>query len=165
MESSARAQLLSSAQSFCNVFAENKDLDIIMSHFSTTHQVTAIEYGEQVLAPFLGREYVGIPAVRSYFEKIASLLSYKDMEFVEFVVDTESRRVACKGRAKFTWKSTEGSWDETFAYMLDFDDERKITDYQVWADSGAAYLARRGKLDEVRKEGEQADTKPSSGSG
>ncbi|KAF9268245.1 hypothetical protein L218DRAFT_893146 [Marasmius fiardii PR-910] len=147
----ARAQLLSSAQSFCKAFAENNNLDTIMSYFSTTHQVTAIEHGEKALAPFLGREHVGTLAVRSYFETIGSLLSYKDMEFVQFVVDSDSRRVACKARAKFTWKSTGESWDETFAYMLDFDQEKKITDYQVWADSGAAYLARTGKLDEVRK--------------
>ncbi len=30
--------------------------------------------------------------------------------------------------------------------MLDFDDEAKVTDYQVWADSGAAFLARKGQL-------------------
>ncbi|KAG7096656.1 hypothetical protein E1B28_004071 [Marasmius oreades] len=151
MELSLRAQLQTSAQSFCNALADNKDLDTVMSHFSTTHQVTAIEHGEKALAPFLGREYAGAPAIRSYFETIGSLLSYEEMEFVEFVVDSHSRRVACKARAKFTWKSTGESWEEKFAYMLDFDDEKKITDYQVWADSGAAYLARIGKLDEVRK--------------
>lgn len=42
------------------------------------------------------------------------------------------------------------SWDETFTYSLDFDDELKVTDYQVWADSGAAYLARLGKLDDLK---------------
>lgn len=35
--------------------------------------------------------------------------------------------------------------------MLDFDDEGKVTDYQVWADSGAAYLASKGQLDQSRK--------------
>lgn len=62
-----------------------------------------------------------------------------------------SRKVSVKGRAKFTWIETSQSWDETFTYSLDFDDELKVTDYQVWADSGAAYLARLGKLDELRK--------------
>ncbi|KAK7015522.1 hypothetical protein VNI00_019103 [Paramarasmius palmivorus] len=85
-------------------------------------------------------------AITSYFETIGSLLSFENMKFSEFVVDAESNRVACKGRAKFTWKSTGQSWDETFAYMLDFDDECLITDYQVWADSGAVYLASQGKL-------------------
>ena len=41
------------------------------------------------------------------------------------------------------------SWDEEFAYILDFDQSAKVTDYQVWADSGAAYLARRGELKQV----------------
>jgi len=59
--------------------------------------------------------------------------------------------VSVKGRAKFTWIETGQIWDETFTYSLDFDDESKITDYQVWADSGAAYLARINKLDDVRK--------------
>jgi hypothetical protein len=59
--------------------------------------------------------------------------------------------VSVKGRAKFTWIETGQTWDETFTYSLDFDDESKITNYQVWADSGAAYLARINKLDHVRK--------------
>jgi hypothetical protein len=58
--------------------------------------------------------------------------------------------VSVKGRAKFTWIKTRQSWDETFTYTLDFDDEAKVTDYQVWADSGAAYLARLGQLDGSR---------------
>jgi len=61
--------------------------------------------------------------------------------------------VSVKGQAKFTWIETGQSWDETFTYSLDFDDEPKVTDYQVWADSGAAYLARLGKLDELMKVG------------
>jgi hypothetical protein len=60
-------------------------------------------------------------------------------------------KVSVKGRAKFTWIETGQSWDETFTYSLDFDDESKVTDYQVWADSGAAFLARLGKLDGLRK--------------
>ena len=61
--------------------------------------------------------------------------------------------MSVKGRAKFTWIETGQIWDETFTYSLDFDDESRITDYQVWADSGAAYLARLGKLDELTKVG------------
>ncbi|ESK93763.1 hypothetical protein Moror_1461 [Moniliophthora roreri MCA 2997] len=152
MTSPRRTRLLSSAQSFCNSFAENKDIETITSHFTLTHQPSVIEHGEPSLGPFLGKPHVGMDAIKSYFETIASLLSYENMKFSEFVVDTESSRVACKGKAKFTWKSTSESWDETFAYMLDFDDECKITDYQVWADSGAAYLASKGRLNEVRKD-------------
>lgn len=66
-----------------------------------------------------------------------------------WVVDPAARKVACKGTARFKWTEGIGEgqwWDEQFAYILDFDDEGKVTDYQVWADSGAAYLARLGQL-------------------
>lgn len=62
-----------------------------------------------------------------------------------------TRKVSVKGQAKFTWIETGQSWDETFTYSLDFDHELKVTDYQVWADSGAAYLARIGKLNDIRE--------------
>lgn len=103
------------------------------------------------MAPFLGRSFTGHSEVQKYFAAISSLLSYENMVFSEFVVDTEACAVATKGQAKFTWLSTKESWDETFTYKLDFDEEGKVTDYQIWADSGAAYLARIGKLDEIRK--------------
>ncbi len=55
-------------------------------------------------------------------------------------------KVAVRGRARFTWTETGLSWDETFAYLLRFDARAKLARYEVWADSGAAYLARRGEL-------------------
>ena len=151
METSPRSALGTAAQSFCAAFAQHADIDQILRFFSTTHQITVVEHGEAALAPFLGRPFVGLPAVKAYFESISSLLSYENVKFSEFVVDVESSKVACKGQGKFTWLSTGESWDENFAYMIDFDSENKVTDYQVWADSGSAYLARVGKLDEVRK--------------
>ncbi|THV05385.1 hypothetical protein K435DRAFT_712797 [Dendrothele bispora CBS 962.96] len=147
-----RSVLLTAAQNFCNVFSEKQDTDTILAHFTTTHSPSATEHGEAFLAPFLGKSHVGLDAIKVYFETISSLLSYETMSFSEFTVDAEVNRVACRGKAKFTWKSTGESWDETFAYMLDFDDEAKITDYQVWADTGAAYLARKGELEKARKE-------------
>jgi hypothetical protein len=62
------------------------------------------------------------------------------------MVDIEERKVAVKGEAEFKWIATENKWDETFVYVLDFDEEDKVKRYQVWADSGAAYLARKGEL-------------------
>lgn len=64
------------------------------------------------------------------------------------------QRVSCKGTARFTWIEGDGkdqSWNERFLYVLDFDDEAKVASYQVWADSGAAYLARTGQLNALRK--------------
>ncbi len=72
----------------------------------------------------------------------------------EWVIDAENRKVSVRGQARFKWIEGAGEgqwWDEQFVYVLDFDDEAKVTDYQVWADSGAAYLARLGKLNELRE--------------
>ena len=64
------------------------------------------------------------------------------------------RKVSAKGKARFKWVEGAGAgnwWDETFAYVLDFDEEGKVTDYQVWSDSGAAYLASKGQLNQLRE--------------
>ena len=147
----SRNQLLDAASSFCRDFAEKKDPDVLLQHFSTMYKCTIIEHGQQSLAPFLGRTFVGLPAIRSYFTLISELLAYEGMRFSAYTVDIEARKVCVKGEATFTWLSTRESWDEAFIYMLDFDDELKVTDCQIWADSGAAYLAGTGRLNEIKK--------------
>ncbi|KLO08562.1 transcription elongation factor S-II [Schizopora paradoxa] len=142
----SRSQLLFSAQAFCDAFRDAKPIDEILGHFSSTDGVVAIEHGLPQLAPFLGRNFSGLDGVKQYFETISSVLKYKDMCFSGFVVDEEARKASMKGKACFTWLSTGQSWDEVFAYTLDFDAEGKIKKYEVWADSGAAYLAGRGEL-------------------
>jgi hypothetical protein len=146
----SRKELLVSARQFCEAFSRKEDITTLLSHFSATHQTSVIEHGEPSLAPFLGRTFSGVSGVQKYFETISSLLSYENMMFSEFVVDAEARKVALKGKALFTWTSTGESWNETFAYMLDFDEEGKVAEYQIWADSGAAYLAKIGKLNDMR---------------
>ena len=95
--------------------------------------------------------------IKRYFELLAELLSYESMSFNEYIVDTETCKVSCKGRARFLWKSTGQYWSEVFTYTLDFIEEGsgeggsnnpevKLRKYQVWADAGAAYLASRGEL-------------------
>lgn len=142
----SRDELLRSAQTFCNSFSEKQDVETLLSYFSTAHEVSAIEYGLPALAPFLGRPFTGISEIRRYFELIGSLLSYNDISFSEYLVDPETMKVSVKGAATFAWLSTGQSWDEVFTYTLDFDDEFKLVRYQVWADSGAAFLAGHGKL-------------------
>ncbi|KAI1355653.1 transcription elongation factor S-II [Xylaria sp. FL0043] len=162
MPSLTRAELLEAAKTFCDSFAQKKPLEDILSHFSSSSSspgsavssdtVLVHEHGLPQLAPFLGRDFRGLDGAREYFETVAKYLSYEDMRFVEFVVDTEDGdgdgggKVAVRGKAKFTWTETEKSWDETFVYVLRFDARAKLTRYEVWADSGAAYLARRGEL-------------------
>ena len=140
-----REQLLGAAKALCDDFAQKKDLEVIMSHFSTTQPCTALEHGLPVV-PFLGRPFHGHEGVREYFSLIASLLDYEGMCFSNYFVDVQVRKVSVNGRARFTWKSTNENWDEIFVYVLDFDDESRVYSYQVWADTAAAYLAMKGRL-------------------
>ncbi|KAH9941510.1 hypothetical protein B0H21DRAFT_884840 [Amylocystis lapponica] len=121
-----RAQLQTSAQALCSAFAAKADPDRLLSHFSTTHEISAIEHGEPLLAPFLGREFIGrsgAASVLAYFTLLTQYLTYDKMLFEEWVIDTDALK------------------------------DGKVTNYQVWADSGAAYLACRGELSAKRKVG------------
>lgn len=144
----SRSDLLAAAHAFCEAFASKQPLDTILSRFSNdpAHPPYAIEYGLPSLAPFLGRTFVGLTAIEEYFKILAQHLTYENMRFSEYLADTETKKVSCKGQARFTWTSNGLSWDETFTYTLDFDDQLRVVSYQVWADSGAAYLARTGGL-------------------
>ncbi|KAI2626562.1 hypothetical protein GGR54DRAFT_476577 [Hypoxylon sp. NC1633] len=147
-----RADLLEAATAFCNSFASQAPPDTILAHFSSSPDTLAIEHGQRALAPFLGREYRGLQGVRAYLETVASCLTYADMRFSDYIVDAAADRVAVRGAATFTWTATGESWDEVFAYALTFDEQRKLLRYEVWADSGAAYLASQGRLKELRGE-------------
>lgn len=59
-----RQQLIYAAQSFIQALAEKKPPDVIFSFFS--EQIIIHEHGLQQLAPFLGREYRGIPGAEEY---------------------------------------------------------------------------------------------------
>ena len=146
---STRGQLLNAARVLCDDFAQKRDLDVIMSHFSTTQPCIVLEHGLPAFAPFLGRPFRGHEGLREYFSLIASLLDYENMCFSDYFVDLDVRKVSVKGKARFTWKSTNESWNEVFVYVLDFDDENRVYSYQVWADTAAAYLAMKGQLGEV----------------
>lgn len=149
-----REKLLSAAKSFCNAFADKKPLDVILSYFSPNAVV--LEYGEPQLAPFVGRYYGGKSEIQEYFKAI-SVLSYEGMHFSEYVVDSEARKVSVVGRTRFQWIETGESWDETFTYRLTFDEELKVETYHIWADTGAAFLARQGKLNNLRRLAEYRD--------
>ena len=148
-----RCDLLNAAQAFCHSFAQTSPLDDILAHFAENNEtnnnnssVICIEHGLARLAPFLGRQFKGIEGAKDYFNIISDLLSYENMNFSNYIVDTQSKKVSVTGNATFTWISTGNSWQETFTYALAFDDNYKLIVYEVWADSGAAYLASRGEL-------------------
>lgn len=144
---SHRDSLLQAAILFCQSFASQEPPDEIFSYFTSTESnIVVFEHGLPRLAPFLGREFRGRDGLEQYFKTISECLTYEDMRFSNYVVDVETRKVSVRGEAKFTWSSTGQSWDEVFTYVLEFDDDSKVERYEVWADSGAAYLASQGKL-------------------
>ena len=161
----SRTQLLQSAQALCNAFAAKADVDTLLSHFSSTHQITAIEHGLPYLAPYFDRPFTGRTgptSVAAYLNLLQEHLTYDTMTFSSWIVDDEAQRVACKGRARFTWISGDvkgQTWEEEFACILDFDQSAKVTDYQVFADTGAAYLGRRGELTKLTPE-ERGEVRP-----
>lgn len=143
-----RAFLLSAAQAFCNSFASQAPLEDVLAHF-TSKQASNIlvhEHGLKQLAPFLGRDFTGVEGVKEYFGIISSCLTYDRMRFGDYLVDAVENKVSVRGEAKFTWTSTQQSWDEVFTYVLAFDDDGKVLKYEIWADSGAAYLASKGLI-------------------
>lgn len=96
-------------------------------------------------------------------------MSFDDED--EWIVDTASMAVSIRGSARFTWKSTGQGWDETFCWRVGVaedivpeDDDYgiggkgvgfgkgklKVQEYIVWSDTGAAYLARNGRLKDVQ---------------
>jgi hypothetical protein len=147
MTSSKRQALLSAAETFCDAFAQKKSPDEIFTHFSASDDVLIEEHGLSHLVPFLGREFRGQSRFKDYFACLSDHLSYENMRFSNFIVDTETSKVSVKGQATFTWTKTGQSWDEIFTYQLEFDDKNKVKVYEIWADTAAAYLASKGQLD------------------
>ncbi|KAF3918834.1 hypothetical protein ABW20_dc0101181 [Dactylellina cionopaga] len=138
--SSSYDSLFQAAERLCNDFASKADLQSLLSHFSSSPDITAFEHGAPILAPFLGREFKGVEGITEYFGYLQKYLSYSDMSFSEYFVDEKQYKVSAKGHASFTWLSTGMDWDEVFTYVLDFveeGDNLKVLRYQVWADTGA----------------------------
>lgn len=144
-----RHRLSDVARRFCDDFAHKESIETLLAHFSNTRPCEVVEHGLSRFAPFLGSPFRGDEGVRCYFSTVAALITYEDMHFSEYIIDAEVGKVSVKGTATFMWITTRESWDETFTYVLDFDDEDKITRYQIWGDTGALYLASQGRLREV----------------
>ncbi|KAL3461243.1 hypothetical protein BJX64DRAFT_161946 [Aspergillus heterothallicus] len=155
----SRNDLIAPTQALCEAFSTGADLPTLLSTFTTSPPPQAHEHGLQSLAPFLGRTFTGRDGITKYFNILNELLGIESMSFddeKEWVVDVESMAVTLRGRARFVAKETGERWDERFAYRISLaEDEKegggglKVQLYEVWADTGAAYLARKGELRSV----------------
>ncbi|KAI5859375.1 hypothetical protein GGS23DRAFT_600499 [Durotheca rogersii] len=174
MAGHTRASLLAAAAAFCDAFARQAPVDEILGHFAegdAAAAVAVVEHGHASLAPFLGRAFRGRGGARAYLELVGRLLAYEEMRFDGWVVDAggqeeegedededegEGGCVAVRGTARFVWRATGQAWRESFAYRLAFAPRGgKLLVYEIWADSGAAYLASRGELPAEEEEGEE----------
>lgn len=172
----SRPTILTRIHSLCTAFSNpTTSLPTLLSNF-TTSQPWVLEHGLPRLAPFLGRKFTGVDGLTAYFSLLAETLEIEWMRFEDeggWVVDvggdgrddgrsksgSEGRpgdanmTVSLRGEARFKWKSTGQAWEEGFAYRIGLveegDGEVKVKEYEVWADTGAAYLARKGELDRL----------------
>ncbi|KAL2831086.1 hypothetical protein BDW59DRAFT_158033 [Aspergillus cavernicola] len=153
-----RAFLLPPTQSLCKAFSTSAPLETLLSTFTTCPPPQIHEHGLPCLAPFLGRTFTGRDGVTEYVTLLNESLGIEKMEFDdvgEWVVDTESMVVCLRGGAKFVAKRSGERWDERFMYRISVAEEQggnskgvlKVREYEVWADTGAAYLAMRGELE------------------
>jgi hypothetical protein len=166
-----RRTLLEPATRLCTAFASSSSIPTLLSHFTRSPLPAIHEHGHPSLAPFLGRTFTGADGAGRYFTLLQDHLNIQDIEFDaedQWIVDTESMAVSVRGSARFEWKATGQAWDETFCYRLGMAEEMdeadenggdkgklKVQEYLVWSDTGAAYLARTGKLKEVQEERER----------
>ncbi|KNG87741.1 hypothetical protein ANOM_004472 [Aspergillus nomiae NRRL 13137] len=150
-----RTALLTRTRTLCQNFSTSAPLPTLLSNFTHEPPPTALEHGLPQLAPFLGRPFTGQEGIQRYFGLLAELLTIEKMEFEpeeKWVVDERAMAVSLRGEGRFRWNETGQAWDETFAYRIGLvkeeeeDGEVKVVDYEVWADTGAAYLARVGGL-------------------
>ncbi|KAE8307410.1 hypothetical protein BDV41DRAFT_53880 [Aspergillus transmontanensis] len=149
---SPRTALLNRTRTLCQNFSTSAPLPTLLSNFTQNPPPTALEHGLPQLAPFLGRPFTGQEGLERYFGLLAELLTIEKMEFEaeeKWVVDERAMAVSLRGEARFRWNETGQAWDETFAYRIGLAEEGgevKVVRYEVWADTGAAYLARVGGL-------------------
>lgn len=138
-----RDDWLRSTNALCDAFANHGSIEQIVECFSSSQpdEILLFEHGLPELAPFLGRAFRGTRGIRDYFELVSEHLSYDDMSFSDYIVDTQLRVTSVRGEARFTWKSTGKNWNEVFIYRIQLDEVGNVVVYEVWADSGAAYLA------------------------
>ncbi|KAJ5766751.1 uncharacterized protein N7511_004367 [Penicillium nucicola] len=141
---------------------KSNPLDALLATFTIDPAPKCHEHGLPQLAPFLGRTFTGQNDIATYFNLLSTHLEIHNMVFEpedEWAVDESRLAVCLRGRATFAWKGTGQAWDETFVYRIKLAEELslaqgkkgawRVCEYFVWADTGAAYLARLGRLGDL----------------
>jgi hypothetical protein len=120
--------LRSAAESLLADIAAQKTPQSLLSHFSTTQTVTIQHNYVHSTTPHL---FVGLHAVRSYFDLLALHWTRDDMQIHEYTDDADKRRVVVKANVRWTWRRSKKSWREEFTCTLDFDEWLKVSKFVV----------------------------------
>ncbi|KAL4884819.1 hypothetical protein BJY04DRAFT_170861 [Aspergillus karnatakaensis] len=154
-----RDSTIKATSALTTALTSGADLNTLLSTFTVSPAAIAHEHGHPKLATFLGRTFRGHKGVGEYFTLVERQMRIKEMEFnreCDWVVDAEKKTVCLRGRGVWENKLTSEQWVEIFAYRVELAEEEwegckdkgelKVKSYEVWADTGAAFLAEKGKL-------------------
>lgn len=144
-----RQQLLKNARSLCVSICMKAPVDEYLEHFAPDEEgVSAVEHGlgSMYLAPYVGQIFEGRSGVREYFGWKREIVKTISLRFEEYVVDDEAGVVSVRCRGKFLWRETQNEWEEVSTARLTFGEKGMVTKFEWWGDTGAAFLASRGKL-------------------
>jgi len=112
--------------------------------------------------PFLGQTFQGHDGCMQYFEHLAATLRMVLPEDAfppdeQLCVDADARvegveasGVVCvTGKGRFEVRATGWGWDESFIYRLSgFDEDGRVTHWEIWADPLSAMEAARRPVQE-----------------
>jgi hypothetical protein len=120
--------LQSAAKSLLADIAAQKPTLSLLSHFSTTQTVTLQHDFIHSATPY---PFVGLHAVRSYFDLLALHWTRDDMQLYQCDVYADKLRVVIKASVQWTWRASKQSWREVFTCTLDFDELLKVKGFVV----------------------------------
>jgi len=123
-----RTPLQSAAESLLADIAAQKAPNVLLSHFSSTHNVTL---QHDYIHNTVTYSFAGLHAVRSYFDLLSLHWMRDDMRFHDCHVYADKSQVVVKASVQWTWRVSKRSWRENFTCTLDFDERLKVKRFIV----------------------------------
>jgi hypothetical protein len=121
------------AEGLFNDLAHSGSSVQLLSHFSRTEVVSLSIAPSLTQAPI---HLLGLNAVRSYFDLIATNWTHSQMRLHSRFVDPEARQVVIVASVAWTWKESGRSWTEDFTCTLNFDEQFKVKGFSIQTNSG-----------------------------
>lgn len=136
------ASQLSRACKFFNALASNASSPVLLSHFSTSQEVTVQHYPAACPNP-RSSLLRGPNAIRSYFDLLATHWTRSNLVQHSIVSDPDARTVVTNASVTWKWRKSGHQWTEDFLCTLTFDDALQIVSLTVRTDSGPTTCVMR----------------------